>query len=174
MSPLTRFTQRCALCLPCSCVNEYGRLWFPLQNCFNRQRRGGEDLLSPSLHSGKVGHLLDCGMLGWGQHWDGSMELVALPASQLHSILLLVHTSHTVTYCHKHLYLMLHLAVFWSLCWRNLILLWRWKVASESHWDNSSCFGGVLDQLKGPTHLLVSSPAFAAQSSHCYLSLVNK
>lgn len=44
-----------------------------------------------------------------------------------------------------HLYLMLHLALFWSLWWRNLIPLW--KVHSESHRDNSSCFGGVLDQL---------------------------
>lgn len=59
------FGSRCVvLSVSCSCVNEYGRLWFPLQNCFNWQRWCGEDLLSPSLHSGKVGHLWDMGCRG--------------------------------------------------------------------------------------------------------------
>jgi hypothetical protein len=46
----------CCLCLSCSCVNEYGRLWFPVQNCFNWQRWRGEDVPSPTIHSGKNGN----------------------------------------------------------------------------------------------------------------------
>lgn len=156
MSPLTWFTQCCALCLSCSCVNEYGRLWFPLQNCFNRQRRGGEDLLSPSLHSGKSGHLLDCGMLGWGQHWFGSLEPVALHwgLCQCHSskAFCCSHPWSYITYSDilahaARLYLVLHLALFWSLCWRNLILSEGGKSPLKATGDNSSCFSGVLGQL---------------------------
>lgn len=46
-----------------------------------------------------------------------------------------------------HLCLMLYLALLGILHWRKLIPLRRWKVPSESRWDNSSSFGGALDWL---------------------------
>lgn len=64
------------LCLPCSCVNEYGRLWFPVQNCFNWQRWCGEDVPRPKIHSGKGTHKprVVFVSLAWGVGgicWDG-------------------------------------------------------------------------------------------------------
>lgn len=47
----------------CSRVNEYGRLWFPLQDCFNWQRWSGEDVPSPTIHSGK--EIWNSGLVCW-------------------------------------------------------------------------------------------------------------
>lgn len=66
----------------CSRVNEYGRLWFPVQNCFNWQRWSGKDVPSSKIHSGKgiwnpglgwfvcpVLTVTICWMGDWAQYW---------------------------------------------------------------------------------------------------------